>query len=57
MLVVGVEGLGHRDEGDAMLIEQLDQLGEVGEGTGQPINLVDDDDVNLTRLHRIEQTR
>ena len=28
----GVERLGHRDEGDAMGIERLDQLGEVGEG-------------------------
>jgi hypothetical protein len=26
----GVEGLSHRDEGDAMRVEQFDQFGEVG---------------------------
>ena len=38
-----VEGLGHRDERDAMGVEQLDQLGEVGQRSGQPVDLVDDD--------------
>ena len=42
----GVERLGHRDEGDAMAVEQLHELGEVGERPGQPIDLVDDDDVD-----------
>ena len=30
-----------------MLIEELDQLGEVGQRSGQPVDLVDDDDVDL----------
>src|SRR5271168_5385507 len=51
----GVERLGHRDEGDAMGIECLDQLGEVGERAGQPIDLVDDDHVDPSRLHVDEQ--
>jgi hypothetical protein len=29
-----------------MSIEELDQLGEVGERTGEPVDLVDDDDVD-----------
>ena len=33
----GVEGLRHRDEGDLMVVERLDQLGEVGERTRQAI--------------------
>jgi hypothetical protein len=51
----GVERLGHRDEEDAMGIELLDQLGEVGEGAGQPIDLVDDDHVDPSRRHVDEQ--
>src|ERR1700733_3438847 len=51
----GVERLGHRDEGDAMGIERLDQLGEVGERAGQPIDLIDDDHVDPSRLHVDEQ--
>ena len=42
----GIELLGHRHERDAMGVEQLDQLGEVGQGTGQPVDLVDDDDID-----------
>ena len=38
-----------------MGIECLDQLGEVGERAGQPIDLVDDDHVDLFRLHVNEQ--
>jgi hypothetical protein len=29
------------------LIEQLDQLGEIGERAGEPVNLVDQDGVDL----------
>ena len=29
-----------------MGVEQLDQLGEIGERAGQPVDLVDDDDVD-----------
>ena len=31
-----------------MLVEELDQLGEVGERPGQPVDLVDDDDVDAS---------
>jgi hypothetical protein len=30
-----------------MLVEQLDQLGKIGERAGQPIDLIDHDDVDL----------
>ena len=43
----GVELLGDRDEGHAMRVEQLDQLGEVGERAGQAVDLVDDHDLDL----------
>jgi hypothetical protein len=36
----GIELLGDRDKRDAMSIEQLDQFGEVGERTGQAVDLV-----------------
>ena len=38
-----------------MGIERLDQLGEVGERAGQPIDLIDDDHVDPSRLHVDEQ--
>src|SRR4029077_5685402 len=41
----GVEGLRHRDEGDLMFIERLDQLGEVSERARQAIDFVDDDHI------------
>src|SRR6202011_5347594 len=41
-----VELLRHRHEGDALRIEDLDDLGEVGERTGQPVDLVADDDID-----------
>ena len=43
----GVELLGHRDEGDAVAIEDLDDLGEVGERAGQAVDLVDHDRIDL----------
>jgi len=43
----GVEALCHRDEGDLMGIEELHQLGKVGQRPGQPIHLIDDDDIQL----------
>src|SRR3954447_6088795 len=46
----GVELLGHRDKGDALRIEDLDDLGEVGQRSGQPVDLVADDHVNLAGL-------
>ena len=36
-------------------VEQFDQLGEVGERAGQPIDLVDDDDVDPSRRDVVEQ--
>ena len=42
----GVERLGHRDEGDAVGVKQLHELGEVGERPGQAIDLVDDHNVD-----------
>src|SRR5271168_1377031 len=50
-----VERLGHRDEGDLMRIEEFDQLGEVGEQAGQPVDLVDDDHVDSARANVIQQ--
>src|ERR1700722_7130277 len=42
----GIELLSHRYERNAMGVEQLHQLGEVGQGAGEPIDLVDDDNVD-----------
>ena len=39
-----------------MLIEQLDQLGEVSQRAGQAVDLVDDDDVDLSGFHILQQT-
>ena len=39
-----------------MLIEQLDQLGKVGERTGQAVDLIDDDDVDLAGPDILQQT-
>ena len=38
-----------------MLVEELDQLGEVGERAGQPVDLVDDDDVDPSRANGVQQ--
>ena len=45
-----VELLRDRDEGDPLGIEDLDDLGEIGEGARQAIDLVGDQQINLTRL-------
>ena len=39
-----------------MLIEKFDQLGKIGERTGQTIDLIDDDDVDLAGADIIQQT-
>ena len=44
--VVVLKCLGDRDERHLMGIEQLDQLGEVGQRAGQAIDLVDHDDID-----------
>ena len=46
----GVELLRDRNEGDAAAVEDLDEPGEVGERPGQPVDLVDDDHVDLAGL-------
>jgi hypothetical protein len=38
-----------------VLIEQLDELGEVSQRAGQTIDLVDNDDVDLSSLHILKQ--
>ena len=38
-----------------MLIEQLDQLGEVSQRASQAVNLVDDDDVDLSGSQILKQ--
>ena len=52
----GVELLGDRDKRDAMGIEQLDQLGEVGQRSREAIDLVDDDDVDLPGADIVQQS-
>ena len=46
----GAERLRHRDEGDAVPLEHVDQLGKVGERAGQPVDLVADDGVDPAGL-------
>ena len=38
--------LGHRDERGALGVEDLDQPSKIGQRAGQPVNLVDDDDID-----------
>jgi hypothetical protein len=38
-----------------MLVEEVHQLGEVGQRSGQPVDLVDDNDVDLPAADIIEQ--
>ena len=39
----GVEGLGDRNEGDAVLVEYPDQFGEIHQRAAETVDLVDDD--------------
>jgi hypothetical protein len=50
-----VELLGDRDKGDVMGIEQFDQFCEVGQRSGQPIDLIDHDDVDLSGSNIVQQ--
>ena len=50
----GVEGLGDRDEGHAVPVEDLDQLGEVHQGAAQAIDLVNDDHVDQPHLNVLD---
>jgi hypothetical protein len=38
-----------------MSIEQFDQFGKIGERSGQPIDLIDDDDVDLAGSDVVQQ--
>ena len=40
-----------------MLVEELNQLGEVGERAGQPVDLIDDDHANSSRSNGVQQLR
>ena len=51
----GVEGLSHRDENRAGRLEPFDELRKVGEGTGQPVDLVDHDLLDETGIDVGEQ--
>src|SRR3984885_6027262 len=51
----GVERLGDRDERHLMSVEEFDQLGEVGERAGQPVDLVDDDDIDPASANVIKE--
>ena len=46
----GVELLGDRHEGDATAVKDVDKLGKIGERARQPVNLIDDDHVDLAFL-------
>src|SRR6201993_70894 len=51
-----IELLRHRNEGGAPLIEDLDDLGKIGERAGQPVDLVDDDGIDPTRRNLGKQS-
>src|SRR6266436_6517213 len=51
----GIELLGHRDERHFLCVEDLDQPGKIGERAGQPVDLIDDDDVDPASLDVSEQ--
>ena len=51
----GVELLGDGDERGGAGIEALNHLGEVGEGAGQPVDLVDDDHLDLAGVDVVHE--
>jgi hypothetical protein len=51
----GVEGLGHRHERGALGVEDLDDLGEVGQRPGQAVDLIDHHGVDPPRRHVRQQ--
>src|SRR5712672_2463597 len=51
----GVELLGHRHERDAVLVEDLDDLGEVRQRTCQPVDLVDHHNIDTPGTHVREE--
>jgi hypothetical protein len=51
----GVELLRDRDKGHPMGIEQFDQLGKIGQGACQAIDLVDDNDIDAVGSNVIKK--
>ena len=51
----GVEGLGHAEEGHAVRLEGVQQLGEVGQRAAQAVDLVDHHHVDQALLDVGEQ--
>jgi hypothetical protein len=47
--------LRHRNERHTLCVEELDQAGKIGERAGQPVDLVDDHDVDAARPDTGEQ--
>jgi hypothetical protein len=47
----GVELLGDRHKRHIMLVEEFDQFGKIRQRPGQPVDLVDDNDINLAGPH------
>ena len=50
-----VELLRHRHERRIVGVEDVDDLGEIGERPGQPVDLVDNDDLNLAGLDVLQK--
>jgi hypothetical protein len=50
-----VELLRHRNKGRTLGVEDLDDLGKIGERAGQPVDFVDDNGVHPPRLNIGEQ--
>ena len=50
-----IEGLRHRNERDALGVEEFDQFGEIGERPREAIDLIDDDDVELIQSDGVEK--
>jgi hypothetical protein len=42
--------LRHRDEGDVVPIKLLDELREIQQRTGKPVDFITDDAIDLARL-------
>ena len=51
-----VERLRHADEGDVVAVEHLDQLREIHQRAAEPVDLVDDNDVDALCLDVGEQS-
>src|SRR6185312_9043272 len=51
-----VEGLSDGNERDALGVEGLNDLGEIGERSGEPVDLVDDNHIDPSFANAIEQT-